>query len=191
VIPSGEGGRGSGGAPWGMGSNPGLHEAGVKHLGGASVKGRPEGELRVAPLTEQAEACSVLPLESAVADMRGGNAGAAEAYVGCPDYGDAQVSPHIATNPGVGLLPLLREVAGEPLEEEVGLSADEAVRGADKRSEVSALVQASLEVLLLLLLLLRLEDLLGLPGAVRRCVRVRDADIEDAVGLLLPKATDE
>ena len=69
--------------------------------------------------------------------------------------------------------------------------ANHAIGRAHEGGEVPALVLTGLEVLLLLGPFMLIQDFLRWVGAVRRCIGVHDADIQDAVGPTGPEATDE
>ena len=102
-------------------------------------------------VSEQAKASLVLPLREAVAHFARRDTRSAETEVGGSDYGNAHSSFDVSTNLRVRFLPLLGKQAGQFLEQSFSFFAQESVRRDHERRKVSTLIEASLEILLLLL----------------------------------------
>jgi hypothetical protein len=65
------------------------------------------------------------------------------------------------------------------------------ISGDDKRSEVLALFETGLQVLLLLLALLSGQDLVGVSGPIRLGVRISHADVNNDIRPTGPEASNE
>ena len=79
------------------------------------------------------------------------------------DNRDAHACTHEATNDRVRPLPFVGESQGESFEELSCFTPDQPISGDDKRSEVLALFETGLQVLLLLLAFVGGEDLVRIP----------------------------
>ena len=132
-------------------------------LGGFVVFGR-TGVLVVC--FEQTETSPILPLRTA-ADLREGDSRSPEAKVSGTNNRDAHTSTHEAANYRVRPLPFVGESQRESLEELSCFTPDQTISGDDKRSEVLALFETGLQVLLLFLTLLRGQDFVGISESIR------------------------
>jgi hypothetical protein len=110
--------------------------------------------------------------------------------VSCTDNRNAHTSTNETTDNRVRPLPFVGESHGESFEELSCFTPDQPISGNDKRSEVLALFETGLQVLLLLLSLLRGEDFVGVTGLIRLGVRIYHADVNTDMRSTGPEASD-
>ncbi len=108
----------------------------------------------------------------------------------CTDNRDAHASTHETADDLVRPLPFVGESQGESFEELSCFTPDQLISGDDKRSEVLALFETGLQVLLLLALL-RGQDLMGVLGPIRLGVRICHADVNNDIRPTGPEASNE
>jgi hypothetical protein len=101
--------------------------------------------------------------------------------VSSTDNRDARACTHGTTDNRVRPLPFVGESQGESFEELSCFTPDQPIRGDDKRSEVLALFETGLQVLLLLLALLSGQDLVGVSGPIRLGVRISCKDVNNDI----------
>jgi hypothetical protein len=113
--------------------------------------------------------------------------------VSCTDNRDANACTHETTDNQVRPLPFVGESQREYFEELSCFTPDQPISENDKRSEVLALFETGLQVLLLLLLtLLRGQDLdVGVSGPIQVCVRICHADVNNDIRPTGPEALNE
>jgi hypothetical protein len=68
---------------------------------------------------------------------------------------------------------------------------DQSISGDGKRSEVLALFETGLQVCLLLLALLRGQDLVGVSGPIQLGIRISHADVNNDIHPMGPEALNE
>jgi hypothetical protein len=108
-------------------------------------------------------------------------------------HGQLQCSCVHSQNHGQRVRPLpspVGESQGESSEELSCFTPDQLISGDDKRSEVLALFETGLQVLLLLALL-RGQDLMGVLGPIRLGVRICHADVNNVIRPTGPEASNE
>jgi hypothetical protein len=89
------------------------------------------------------------------------------------------------------LLPFVGELQGESFEELSCFTPDQPIRGDNKRSEVPALFETGLQVLLLLLALLSGQNFVGVLGWIRLGLCICHANVNKDVRPTGPEASNE
>jgi hypothetical protein len=107
------------------------------------------------------------------------------------DNRNAHASTNETADNGVRLLPFVGESQGESFEELSCFTPDQPICGNDKRSEVLALFETGLQVLLLLLSFLRGKDFVGVMGPIRLGIRICHADVDNDIRSTGPETLDE
>jgi hypothetical protein len=102
-------------------------------------------------MSEEAEACFVLPLREAAANFACRNARSAEAEMGGSNDGNTRASIDTSTDIGTGFLPLFSQQGGKCFQHSFGFFAEEIFHRCHGMGKVPTLLKARLEVFLLFL----------------------------------------
>ncbi len=86
-------------------------------------------------MSEEAEACFVLPLREAAAHFACRNSRSAEAEMGSSNYGNTHSSIDMSTDLGIGFLPFFSKQGGEFLQQSFSFFAEETIRRYHKRGK--------------------------------------------------------
>ena len=116
---------------------------------------------------------------------------APEAEMGGPDKGEGDAGMDVATDWGVGSVPLLSEVGRETLEECLGFSAKKAISRGNKGDKVPAVGVAGSSILALLLIFAGAKGGWGSPGPVGVTIQVGNGAVNNAVLGTIKEATDK
>jgi hypothetical protein len=106
------------------------------------------------------------------------------------DNHDAHACTRDTTDNRVWPLPFAGESQGEPFGELSCFTPDQPIGGDDKRSGVLALFKTGLQVILLLVLL-RGQDLMGVSGPIRLAICISHADVNNNIRPTGPEASNE
>ena len=101
--------------------------------------------------------------------------------VGCSKNCYFHPTIYVAARPRVGLLPICREAAGYAFNRSPRLHAEDAIHRDNQGVEAVTLLEESLQVLPLLLLLRRLEEIIWRLVLVGEGVSVHDTDVINTV----------
>jgi hypothetical protein len=126
-----------------------------------------------------------------VADLREGGSRSPKTKVSSTDNRDAHVCTHETTDNRIWPLPFVGESQGESFEELSCFTPDQPISGDDKRSEVLALFETGLQLLILLFALLSGQDLVGVSGPIRLGVRISHTDVNNDIRPTGPEASNE
>jgi hypothetical protein len=141
-------------------------------------------------IAKKTESCLIFPKRETIAHFTRWNAGATQADVSGSDNGNTHSSIYISTHYCVRLLPFLSQFNGQRLKQALRFLAYEAIGGDHEWCKMTSLRNARREVFPLFF------SFRGLPRPCRvfreiaLCVCIGDTDINDAIGLALPKTTD-